>query len=135
VLKGNAVSFPPSLGHVVKAWREARGLTITQLASHAGAPMTKGYLSQLEHDRIRLPRDENLARLSAALEIPVVYLLTRRLPDKASRAEASTEMGQPLTPAERLREEELLQRMLSLVEELRTVISELLEERGRKQGQ
>jgi transcriptional regulator with XRE-family HTH domain len=68
------------LGQVVKAWRIARELSGTELAARAGLP--KAYISQVEHNRIHHPGDENLARIASALEIPVEYLIVRRLPEK-----------------------------------------------------
>jgi transcriptional regulator with XRE-family HTH domain len=80
------ISLPP-LGQVVKAWRIARELSGTELAARAGLP--KAYISQLEHGRIHHPGDENLARIASALEIPVEYLVVRRLPEKETQSVAS----------------------------------------------
>jgi transcriptional regulator with XRE-family HTH domain len=76
------VNLHITIGMVVKAWREWRGYTVTQLAERCGRPITKGYISGLERDKIRQPGDDHLVLLSRALEIPVLYLVTRRLPEE-----------------------------------------------------
>jgi transcriptional regulator with XRE-family HTH domain len=78
------VNLKVSIGMVVKAWRERSGLTVTQLAERTGRPITKGYISELERGKIRQPGDDHLVLLSRALEIPVLYLVSRRLPDRGS---------------------------------------------------
>src|SRR2546425_804215 len=74
--------FQTPLGDVVKAWREARRLTVTELAARAGEPISKGYISEVENNKIRKPNDEYLIRIAEALKIPVEYLVIRRLPDE-----------------------------------------------------
>ncbi len=74
--------FHISLGEVVKAWRQARGLTVTGLAARAG--MAKGYISEVENNKIRRPNDDQLIRLADAMSIPVLYLVNRRLPEDLS---------------------------------------------------
>jgi transcriptional regulator with XRE-family HTH domain len=77
------------IGTVVRAWREARGLTVTQLAERAGRPVTKGYLSELEHNKTLHPGNAHLTKLAGALEIPVRYLINRNFPDEAAKVEQS----------------------------------------------
>jgi transcriptional regulator with XRE-family HTH domain len=79
------VNLSIPIGMVVRAWRERRGLTVTQLAERTGRPITKGYVSELERGKIRQPGDDHLVLLSRALEIPVLYLVSRRLPDRENR--------------------------------------------------
>src|SRR5205085_4052446 len=74
--------FQIPLGDVIKAWREARGLTVTELAARAGEPISKGYISEVENNKIRKPNDEYLIRIAAALDIPIEYLVLRRLPEE-----------------------------------------------------
>src|SRR5688572_6546886 len=74
----------PRLGEVVKAWRTQRGWSLTEFAKHAS--LTKGYVSQLEHSKIRHPSDRHLLQLADALHVPVEDLLTRRLPPAANEA-------------------------------------------------
>ncbi len=81
------VIFHASIGEVVRAWREARELSVTELAERSGSPITKGYISQLEHNKVRQPSDDHLVRIAAALRIPVLFLVTRRLPDELSSEE------------------------------------------------
>jgi len=83
--------FP--VGEVVKAWRTARSLTVTQLAERAGRPMTKGYISGLERGRIQHPGQDHLERIAHALDIPVLYLVLRRLPDSTRQGQGSGESG------------------------------------------
>src|SRR5947207_11601196 len=84
------------LGDVVRAWREARGLTVTELAARAGEPISKGYISEVENNKIRQPNDEYLTRIAKALDIPVEYLVLRRLPD-----EGETETDKSMQPSDR----------------------------------
>jgi transcriptional regulator with XRE-family HTH domain len=73
------INLPP-IGQVVKAWRLVHELSVTELGIRAGLP--RAYISQVEHGKVHQPGDENLARIASALEIPVEYLIVRRLPDK-----------------------------------------------------
>jgi transcriptional regulator with XRE-family HTH domain len=74
------------LGAVIRAWRQKRGFTLAELASRAGSSFTRGYLSQLETDRIHNPSEEKITRLAAALEIDPMVLVTREFPStEASR--------------------------------------------------
>jgi transcriptional regulator with XRE-family HTH domain len=73
------INLPP-VGQVVKSWRIARELSGTELAARTGLP--KAYISQVEHGKVHQPGDENLARIARALEIPVEYIVLRRLPEK-----------------------------------------------------
>ena len=66
------------MGTVVKAWREHRGLIPAQLAELSG--LSRGYLSQLESQKIKEPGYQQLNRLCKALEIPSSDLLNGRLP-------------------------------------------------------
>src|SRR5436305_14152367 len=72
--------FSTPLGDVIKAWREARKITVTELAVRAGEPISKGYISEVENNKIRKPNDEYLIRIAEALDIQVEYLVLRRLP-------------------------------------------------------
>jgi len=71
------------IGEVVRRWREHRGLSVTQLAERAG--LSKGYISEVEHGRIARPRDAQLAKLAAALELSIWDLTTRRYPTRSAR--------------------------------------------------
>lgn len=82
-----------TIGHVIRAWRQHRDLTITELAARAGPPITKGYVSQLERNKIRLPGDVKLAQLSRALDVSIRDLVNRRLPGES--AIETTTVGEP----------------------------------------
>ncbi len=78
----NLIDLTTSVGQVVKAWREERGMNSTELAAKAGRPITKGYLSQLEHGKIQRPGANHLNNLAEALGISVDDILAHRIPDK-----------------------------------------------------
>jgi transcriptional regulator with XRE-family HTH domain len=144
--------FQSSIGEVVKAWRETRNLTMTELAQRSGATITKGYISQLEHNKVRQPSDDHLVRIAAALNIPVLYLVTRQLPDEISVNEqkeieveeassgvatAEQEGGftfgspLPLPGQNQMEEEEELQEILAQLDELRRRVKRLIVKKGR----
>ncbi|MBI3442473.1 MAG: helix-turn-helix transcriptional regulator [Candidatus Sungbacteria bacterium] len=75
--KSNLI-FQVTLGETVRAWRQEQQMTLTNLARTAG--VTKGYLSQVENDKIRHPSDLHLIKIASALNIPVLFLVNRRLP-------------------------------------------------------
>jgi transcriptional regulator with XRE-family HTH domain len=79
------------IGTVVRKWREAKGLTVTQLAEKAGRPVTKGYLSELEHNKTLHPGNVHLTQLAKALGIPVRYLINRFFPDMIAETQQAAE--------------------------------------------
>ncbi len=81
--------FQTPLGDVIKAWREVREITVTELAARAGEPISKGYISEVENNKIRTPNDNYLIRIATALDIPVEYLVMRRLPDETDKQRES----------------------------------------------
>ena len=88
-MNSNDVDLSIPIGTVVRAWREARRLTVTQLAEKAGRPVTKGYLSELEHNKTLHPGNVHLTQLAGALDIPVRHLINRYFPDEAAEAQQS----------------------------------------------
>lgn len=76
------------IGAVVRAWREERGISVTELAKRGG--ITKGYISELEHDKIHMPNEERLQVIANALGIPFLAIQNRQLP-----SESSTEGSSP----------------------------------------
>ncbi len=88
------------LGRVIRAWRQAQGLTLEDLASRAGSPFSRGYLSQLENDRIHTPGEEKLAQLAAALGVDPLVLVTRQFPDEG----ASPATGEARVPTSTTRD-------------------------------
>jgi len=63
----------------VRKWREAKKMTLTDLAR--SADITKGYLSQVESGKIKNPSDGHLIDIAQALGIPVLVLVLRQLPE------------------------------------------------------
>lgn len=63
------------IGSRIRELREAKGLTITDVAQRAG--MERPNLSRLEHGRHQ-PSVDTLERIAEALEVPVAALLARR---------------------------------------------------------
>jgi transcriptional regulator with XRE-family HTH domain len=141
--------FHASIGEVVMAWRKLRNLTVTELAQRSGSPISKGYISQLEHNKVRQPSEDHLVRIATALHIPVLYLVTRRLPDELSseeQKEIAEERGSPderaggftfgsplPSPRRRqLNEEEELQLILAQLEDLRSRVKKLITRKGKQ---
>lgn len=62
-----------AVGPRVRALREARGLSLSELAQRAG--ISKAYLSQLENDPLKRPSAEIVWRLAQVLEVPMARLL------------------------------------------------------------
>lgn len=89
-----------TIGAVVQAWRQHHDLTITELAARAGPPITKGYISQLERNKIRTPGDAKLVQLARALGVSVRDLVNRRLPGDMLEegAEVETPLSHSLGP-------------------------------------
>lgn len=88
--------FHTTIGQTVRSWRLHRHLTVTALTQQAGRPITKGYISQLEHDKIRQPNDAHLIRIANALGITVQDLVTRTKPNEPRDLTAK---GNELFPA------------------------------------
>ena len=143
--------FTVSIGEVVKAWRTLHRLTLAELAQRCDSTITKGYLSQLENSRIEQPNDEHMLSIAKALDIPVEYLVIRRLPTEQDTQEKRTNsvqsvphsseqssatlaeaegftFGSPIVAPRReepSEEEELLQ-ILTELDELRNRVKKLL---------
>src|SRR5215469_2212361 len=76
---GHAVT---RLGATIRAWRRARGLSITRLAEEAGFGVeSRGYISRIEHGVIREVGEERLQRLAQALGIAQADLRNGYLPE------------------------------------------------------
>ncbi len=69
-----SVGSHATLGQLLRKHRKARGLTLDELASRVGR--AKSYLSQLENDRRRPPRDLILVELERALGLAAGTLLS-----------------------------------------------------------
>lgn len=67
-------TLPPfAVGPRVRVLREARRLSLSDLAQRAG--ISKAYLSQLENDPGKKPSAEIVWRLARALDVPITRLL------------------------------------------------------------
>ena len=68
-----------TIGERVKRWREEKGISAAELARRAG--ISKGYLSELENDRVNSPRPsaDVLYRLATALDVTVADLLGKKV--------------------------------------------------------
>jgi len=60
------------IGREVRRWRQARGLTLSQVSDESG--LNIGYLSQIENDKA-LPSLEALAAIAEAMDVPPAWLL------------------------------------------------------------
>lgn len=71
---------PPSFGAFLRDRRNERGLTLLEVAT--ALDMSIPYLSRIERDRDKAPRDELIRRLAKVLRIPEdeAFAAARRLP-------------------------------------------------------
>lgn len=129
------------IGDVVKAWREHRGLSVTDFAARTGIP--KAYISELEHHKIAMPGKKRMAQLATGLSIDYWSLVQRQMPvtdgddgEQASSPQARPAGGfsfaSPITvsgsaQAVNVREEErLLQQLSDQVDAMRRTLDALL---------
>jgi transcriptional regulator with XRE-family HTH domain len=61
-----------AVGREVRRWRQARGLTLSQVGERSG--LNVGYLSQIENDKA-VPSLEALAAIADGLDVPPAWLL------------------------------------------------------------
>jgi transcriptional regulator with XRE-family HTH domain len=122
------------IGTVVRAWREAKALSVTEFAERAGSPVTKSYLSELENGRIHNPGAIHLERIASTLGIPVLYLVARWLPDQVAEVtEGSGEVNvDTLQPSPRrgfgFRAPNLSERYtVDRVDQLKEILTEIAE--------
>jgi len=80
-----------SIGSAVRAWRVARQLTLEELAGKAGGRVTRGYLSQLENNKIHSPGEAKIAQVARALDIDPIVLVTRQFPSEHLIASVDTD--------------------------------------------
>jgi transcriptional regulator with XRE-family HTH domain len=83
----------PTIGDVIRAWREFHGLRSTELAALAG--VRSQYLSEIEHNRTANPREEFLKKLAVPLKITLRDIYARQMPpeDAASVTIQSSKQG------------------------------------------
>jgi transcriptional regulator with XRE-family HTH domain len=149
-----AVAIIPTIGEVVRAWREFRGLRPTELAQRAG--VRKSYLSELEHNKTANPKQEHLAKIAEALAIPVLDILARRMPGNAdeetvtphdqvpappepkrsvaSRRRGDFSFGSPVRSSRSKPQREQLQAILTQIDALRGMVEHLLADEDRLNG-
>lgn len=66
-----------TLGQTIRARRQELGLTQEDLADRIGPSVGQNYVSQLERDRVKLPRQERLRAIADILGIEAGELLER----------------------------------------------------------
>jgi transcriptional regulator with XRE-family HTH domain len=70
----------PGIGDVVREWRGYRQISLTEFSKRT--KLTKGYISELEHNKIDNPKTDKLERMAEPLGISVLDILSRRMPDE-----------------------------------------------------
>ncbi len=78
----------PSIGQRVRELRQARGWSLDRLAQESrqedGTGLSRGTIWEMEADPERIPWDVTLRAIAAALEVPVEYLRTGKMPAEES---------------------------------------------------
>jgi transcriptional regulator with XRE-family HTH domain len=64
----------------VREWRRYHQISLTEFSKRT--KLTKGYISELEHNKIDNPKQDKLERMAVALGISVRDILSRRMPDE-----------------------------------------------------
>ena len=76
-------SSEAGVGATIRAWRRARGMTVTELAVRADfGPNGRGYISKIEHQQIKRLGEEQLAAIAHALGIAPLDLQQNHLPER-----------------------------------------------------
>jgi transcriptional regulator with XRE-family HTH domain len=75
----------PTIGDVIRAWRDFHGLRSTELAALAG--VRSQYLSEIEHNRTANPREEFLKKLAVPLKITLRDIYARQMPPEDGGAQ------------------------------------------------
>ena len=87
------------IGEVVRRWREHHGWSLTDYAARAG--LTKGYVSEVERNRIARPKSPQLVKLARPFGLTEWDLISRRTPlDQGERGGAGPpgpNSGRPAT--------------------------------------
>jgi transcriptional regulator with XRE-family HTH domain len=140
------------LGAMVRAWRDYRGVSLTELATRAGfGPSGRGYLSKVEHGQLT-PGQDKLTSIATALEVSVDDLLLQRLPPGATPLPSGTgdvltssstnvsaprrrglRLGSGFVAAPRGRED-LLRDILRRTADIEALVAELLRSEQRGEG-
>jgi transcriptional regulator with XRE-family HTH domain len=82
----------PAIGDVVREWRQYRQISLTEFSQQA--KLTKGYISELEHNKIDNPKPDKLERMAAALGISALDIVSRRMPSDNSGAGTTSSLQQ-----------------------------------------
>jgi transcriptional regulator with XRE-family HTH domain len=75
----------PTIGDVVREWRRYLQISLTEFSKKT--KLTKGYISELEHNKIDNPKPPKRKALAAALGITERDIVSRRMPPKSDEAE------------------------------------------------
>ncbi len=70
-----------TFGEYMKAQRQMRELTLEQLAAKAGTH--KGYISGIEHGKVKPPSPKMIKRLAKAMEMDDIHLIIMAYAEKA----------------------------------------------------
>jgi transcriptional regulator with XRE-family HTH domain len=79
----------PAIGDVVREWRRYRQISLTEFSKRT--KRSKGYISELEHNKIDNPKLDKLKRIAAALGISVRDIVSRRMPDEVNEGNVASE--------------------------------------------
>jgi transcriptional regulator with XRE-family HTH domain len=100
------------LGAALRAWREYRGLSQTELAIQAGLGVAqdgRAHISSIELGKIQRPEDETLEKIGAVLGVTLNDLRSGRMPP-TGQTEETLETVEYLAPQESLAFPSLLER-------------------------
>lgn len=70
----------PAIGDVVREWRGYLQISLTEFSRRT--KLSKGYISELEHNKIDNPKADKRKRLAAALGITERDILSRLMPEE-----------------------------------------------------
>lgn len=79
----------PAIGDVVREWRQYRQISLTEFSKQT--KLTKGYISELEHNKIDNPKQDKLERMAEPLGISVRDILSRRMPGNVKDGNVASE--------------------------------------------
>jgi len=83
----------PTIGDVVREWRQYWRISLTDFCQQT--KLSKGYVSELEHNKIENPKKDKLEVLAKALGISVIDMVSRCMPprDRAAVTTSSSQQG------------------------------------------
>jgi transcriptional regulator with XRE-family HTH domain len=77
----------PTIGDVVREWRQYWQISLTDFCQQT--KLSKGYVSELEHNKIDNPKKDKLKILAKALRITEMDIVSRRMPPKDGAAQST----------------------------------------------